>query len=153
MTGLVIRPLALEDHADWTDLWRQYLAFYETELPRTVYVSTWNRLLSESENEFEGLIARDGNGTALGLAHYLFHRDCWAIEDTCYLQDLFVAPAARGTGVGRRLIEAIYADADARGGGKVYWTTQETNRTARLLYDRIAILTPFLKYQRNRVPR
>ena len=54
----------------------------------------------------------------------------------------------RGKGIGRALIEAVYAAADAHGAATVYWMTQDFNATARQLYDRIATLTPFIKYQR-----
>ena len=80
---------------------------------------------------------------------YLFHRHCWKIENVCYLQDLYADPSARGMGVGRALIEAVYEQADAAGAPSVYWMTQEFNHTARQLYDRIGQLTPFIKYQRG----
>jgi GNAT superfamily N-acetyltransferase len=88
------------------------------------------------------------DGKAVGLVHYLYHAHCWRVERVCYLQDLYAAPEARGTGVGRALIEAVYAQADADGAPVVYWTTQDHNTTARRLYDRIGTLTPFIKYQR-----
>ena len=50
--------------------------------------------------------------------------------------------------MGRALIEAVYAEADRRGTPAVYWMTQDFNTTARQLYDRIAKLTPFIKYSR-----
>ena len=88
------------------------------------------------------------DGTPIGLTHYLFHRHCWRVENVIYLQDLYVDPEVRGTGAGRALIEAVYAAGDAAGCPTVYWTTQDFNATARQLYDRIATLTPFIKYQR-----
>ncbi|MEP0508246.1 MAG: GNAT family N-acetyltransferase, partial [Aurantimonas coralicida] len=100
------------------------------------------------DNEFRGLIAEAG-GKPVGLVHFLFHRHCWRVEDVCYLQDLYADPEVRGTGVGRRLIEAVYAAADAAGSPTVYWMTQDFNTTARKLYDRIAAVTPFIKYQRK----
>ncbi|MFT5865243.1 MAG: GNAT superfamily N-acetyltransferase, partial [Gammaproteobacteria bacterium] len=84
----------------------------------------------------------------VGLVHYLFHRHCWRIENTCYLQDLYVAPSKRGTGAGRRLIEAVYSAADAAGAPSVYWLTQDDNAAGRQLYDRVGNLTNFVKYQR-----
>lgn len=145
--GPTIRPLTAADESDWRRLWRAYLAFYETELPEAVYASTFARLLSGRTGEFRGLLAvRDGR--PVGLAHYLFHRTCWAPADTCYLQDLYADPEVRGMGIGRRLIEAVYAAADAQGAASVYWMTQEFNHTARRLYDRIGIKTPFIKYRR-----
>jgi GNAT superfamily N-acetyltransferase len=80
--------------------------------------------------------------------HYIFHRHGWHLADVCYLQDLYVAPEARGTGAGRALIEAVYAMADANGTPNVYWLTQEFNSKARALYDRIGRVTPFIKYVR-----
>ena len=148
-----IRPLRADDRADWGALWRGYLDFYETEVSDEVYEATWARLLSGKDGEYAGLIARERErereGAALGLAHYLFHRHCWRIEDVCYLQDLFVAPGARRGGVGEALIKAVYERADATGAGDVYWTTQHFNASARSLYDRVGRLTPFIKYSRR----
>ncbi|WP_413873665.1 N-acetyltransferase family protein [Albidovulum sp.] len=146
-TDILIRPIGAADESDWRRLWRAYLAFYETELPEAVYAATFARLTSGRSNEYRGLLAIQ-EGRPVGLAHYLFHRSCWSIEDTCYLQDLFADPGVRGTGIGRRLIEAVYAAADAHGAGLVYWTTQEFNHAARRLYDRIGVKTPFIEYNR-----
>ncbi|WP_347313332.1 GNAT family N-acetyltransferase [Defluviimonas sp. SAOS-178_SWC] len=144
---LVIRPIEPGDAADWRRLWRAYLAFYETELPDAVYEETFARLLSGGAGEFRGFLAVL-DGKPVGLTHYLFHRTCWAVADTCYLQDLFADPEARGQGIGRALIEAVYAAADAEGAASVYWLTQDFNTTARQLYDRIGEKTPFIKYKR-----
>ena len=148
MTGLVIRPLAIEDEADWRRLWTAYLAFYETVLPEEIYRSTFARLSGGGSGEFRGLVAVL-DGRAVGLAHYLFHRSCWTLNDICYLQDLYADPDVRGTGIGRALIEAVYEKAAEAGAPEVYWMTQEFNATARRLYDRIAGKTPFIIYQKN----
>ena len=145
--SVVIRPIEAGDEAEWRRLWRAYLAFYKTERPEQVYATTFARLLSENPNEFSGFIALV-DGHPVGLTHYLFHRTCWAEADTCYLQDLYADPEMRGKGIGRALIEAVYAAADTHGAATVYWMTQDFNATARQLYDRIATLTPFIKYQR-----
>ena len=142
-----IRPLQASDQAEWRRLWTDYLAFYKTSVTEPVYASTFARLLGDDRQDFSALVAEGDNGL-LGLTHYLFHRHCWKIENTCYLQDLFVDPAARGTGLGRALIEAVYARADAAGSPAVYWLTQDFNHEARLLYDRIAKVTPFIRYSR-----
>jgi GNAT superfamily N-acetyltransferase len=65
------------------------------------------------------------------------------------LQDLFADPDVRGSGIGRALIEGVYAKAKEAGSPEVYWMTQEFNATARRLYDRIAEKTPFIVYQKN----
>ena len=145
---VTIRPLRPEDRDDWADMWTGYLEFYETSAPTEVYDSTFQRLLGDDPRDFNALIA-EVDGRPVGLVHYLFHRHSWKIEEVCYLQDLYARPETRGTGVGRALIEAVYEAADASGAPNVYWLTQDFNTEARKLYDRIGVLTPFLKYQRG----
>ena len=145
---LAIRPLARADEPEWRRLWTAYLAFYETSLPDKVYRTHFERLLGDDPQDYSCLIA-EVDGRPAGLAHFLFHRHGWRIENVCYLQDLWANPEARGRGAGRALIEAVYAEADRRGCPQVYWLTQDFNQTARNLYDRIGVLTPFIKYQRT----
>ena len=146
-SALIIRPVTAADESDWRRLWRAYLAFYETTLPEALYVTTFGRILSGQPNEYGGLLAIHG-GQPVGLAHYLFHRTCWSVADTCYLQDLYADPSVRGKGVGRALIEAVYSAADRQGAATVYWMTQHFNTAARLLYDRVGVKTPFIEYNR-----
>ena len=145
---ITIRALCAGDEAGWREIWQGYLAFYETSLPDEVYQTTFSRLLSNDPHEFHGLVAERG-GRLVGLVHFLFHRHGWKIEPVCYLQDLYCVPDLRGGGIGRALIEAVYAAADAHGAPSVYWLTQEHNAPARQLYDKLATLTPFIKYQRG----
>jgi GNAT superfamily N-acetyltransferase len=144
---LRIRPLIADDHADWHRLWTAYLEFYNSEVSQDVYESTFARLIGTDPQDYSCLVA-DLDGKLVGLTHFLFHRHCWKVENTCYLQDLYADPDVRGQGIGRALIEAVYDAADQAGHPSVYWTTQDFNTAARHLYDRIATLTPFIKYQR-----
>jgi GNAT superfamily N-acetyltransferase len=144
---VIIRPLRATDQAAWQGLWTAYLEFYGTSVPSDVFTSTFDRLLGDDPQDFSGLVAEQ-DGTLIGLTHYLFHRHGWKIENVCYLQDLYVSPTARGTGCGRKLIEAVYAAADARGAPSVYWLTQDDNAAGRQLYDRVGSLTNFIKYAR-----
>lgn len=144
---LHIRGLRAADEPDWRRLWTAYLDFYETELPESVYRSTFDRLLSEDPREFHGLLALV-DGQPVGLAHFVFHRSCWSVSDLCYLQDLYLAPEVRGRGLGRALIEAVYAAADAAGHPEVYWQTQHFNAVGRRLYDRVGQLSDFIVYER-----
>lgn len=148
MTACTIRPLRPEDRSEWARLWTGYLEYYKTSVPEAVYASTFARLVGDDPQDFNGLIA-EVDGRAVGLVHYLFHRHCWKIENVCYLQDLYADPTVRGQGVGRALIEAVYAAADANGTPAVYWLTQDFNETARKLYDRVAQVTPFIRYNRK----
>ena len=143
--------LVPEDWEGWRYLWAGYLKYYETTVPDAVYRSTFERMLEGNggaANEFRGIIVR-AKGEPVGLVHFLYHRHGWKIENVCYLQDLYVDPAVRGTGLGRMLIEAVYSDADTEGCPSVYWLTQDFNAAGRQLYDRVGVLTPFIKYARK----
>lgn len=142
-----IRTLQSADRPQWNVLWRGYLDFYQTEVPAEVSDLTWLRLL-DPEAPILGFCAARSDGVLLGIVHYLFHPVTWSAGPRCYLEDLFTAPEARGRGVGRALIEAVYAAADRRGADQVYWLTQDSNATARRLYDQVATATPFIKYRR-----
>lgn len=142
-----VRPLARSDEPDWRRLWAAYLDFYEAEVPEDVRAAYFERLLGDDPHDYNGLIA-EVDERPVGLAHYLFHRHGWKKENVCYLQDLYSDPEIRGQGIGRALIEAVFAAADAAGAPSVYWMTDSSNSQARHLYDRIGQLTPFIKYAR-----
>ncbi|WP_137699690.1 GNAT family N-acetyltransferase [Marimonas lutisalis] len=147
MPEITIRPIEPEDYDDWRRLWTGYLDFYEARVSDEVYDTTFKRLCDKGNADQNGFLAL-ADGRPVGLVHYIYHPHNWRVEDVCYLQDLYADPEVRGSGVGRKLIEAVYAAADANGTPSVYWLTQDFNATARQLYDRVAQLTPFIKYQR-----
>lgn len=151
MSARVIRRPTAGDEAEWRRLFTAYLEFYETTVPETVYRTTFARLVSGDPSEPQGFVAEatEDPQRLTGLVHYFFHPHTWRVERVCYLQDLFADADVRGTGIGRALIERVYLAADAAGAPSVYWMTQEFNATARRLYDRIGMLTPFVKYQRR----
>lgn len=145
----MIRDLRPEDRPEWQRLYQGYQAFYGFhDRPAGFYDKAFARLLSGEAGDFHGLVHEDG-GRLLGLVHYVFHPNLWRDEGVCYLQDLFTDPQARGRGVARGLIEAVYAAADARGVSFVYWLTAEDNYAGRMLYDRVAQRSPFIRYQRR----
>lgn len=145
--NLVIRPLEARDEAAWRRLWAGYLAFYDSELSEETTASVFARLVA-GEPHFAFVAEKDG--AVIGFVHALPHASTWALEGYCYLEDLFVDPGVRGTGAGRALIEAVYAEADRRGLPRVYWHTNTGNATARRLYDRVATLSDFIQYRRTR---
>lgn len=145
MTGIIIRPLQMEDRSAWEGLWQTYLTFYEQKLAQEVTETLFGRLLADGHHA--GLVA-ELDGKLVGFAHYLVHDSTWSITPTCYLEDLFVDGAIRGGGIGRRLIEGVYTAADNAGCGNVYWHTHDHNSRARKLYDRIGTLSAFVRYDR-----
>jgi GNAT superfamily N-acetyltransferase len=150
MTAAIkVRPVQPADFNAWMPLWNGYNAFYgrkgETALRVEITETLWRRFFDPNEPVF-ALVA-EGEGNLIGLVHYLFHRDTTRIELTCYLQDLFTAPSERGRGVGRSLIQGVYAFARAAGISSVYWQTHQSNTAGRLLYDKLARHAGFLVYE------
>lgn len=142
-----IRPVTPADHAAWLPLWQGYLDFYQTALPAETSALTWQRFLDPDEPTHAALAWRDGQ--ALGLVQWIFHRSNWLVEHSCYLQDLFVSPELHGSGIGRRLIEHVYAQARAAGAARVHWLTHESNSAAMQLYERIAERSGFVQYRKT----
>ncbi|SEP33052.1 Acetyltransferase (GNAT) family protein [Methylobacterium sp. ap11] len=146
MPSPIIRPLRPDERAAWDPLWQGYLTFYGATVAPEVTDITFARLHDASEPMHALVAERDG--AVIGLVHYIFHRSTWTAGPYCYLQDLFTAQAARGQGVGRALIEAVYAAAREAGASRVYWLTQEANVTARALYDTLADRPGFIQYRK-----
>jgi GNAT superfamily N-acetyltransferase len=152
MTNAVnIRAIAESDRAAWEPLWAGYNAFYDragpTALAPAITQTLWLRFFDPAELVF-ALVA-ERSGQLAGLAHFLFHRSTTRIEPVCYLQDLFTDPALRGRGVGRALIERVYARARDAGASRVYWQTRESNAAGRLLYDKVARHHGFIVYSHD----
>ena len=145
----IIRPLNKTDYPQWLSLWDAYNAFYGrsglTALPEEITLATWERFFDPNEPVHAFVAEYEGN--LLGITHYIFHRSTTAIAPTCYLQDLFTAEAARGKGIGRALINAVYVQAKAAGSQRVYWLTHETNLQAMKLYDKVAEKSGFVVYR------
>jgi GNAT superfamily N-acetyltransferase len=146
MNGITIRALARTDRAQWEPLWQGYLAFYKTSVADDVTDLTFARFFDEAE-PMHALVA-EREGEVVGIVHYIFHRSTWTKGPYCYLQDLFTRDDARGGGVGRKLIEAVYERAKAQGASRVYWLTQESNAAARALYDKLAERSGFIQYRK-----
>lgn len=142
-----VRAINQSDEADWRRLWRGYLDFYETDCDASVTRETLLRLVND--DRYFGRIAFSKNQPA-GFVHCIFHPSTWAPQGYCYLEDLFVAPAVRGQGVGEALMRAAYQEADRRGAARVYWHTHKDNRTAMRLYDRLATRSDFVQYRREK---
>jgi GNAT superfamily N-acetyltransferase len=146
-----IRAIRRSDQAAWRPLWDGYNAFYgregATSLPEAITAATWERFFAADE-PVRALVAEQ-DGHLVGLVHYLFHRSTTRLHDVCYLQDLFTVESARGQGVGRQLIVAVYDAARAQGCSRVYWQTHSTNAAGRALYDRVGEHKGFIVYGRE----
>ncbi|MDD1016177.1 GNAT family N-acetyltransferase [Pseudomonas rubra] len=146
MSSVTLRPVTADDHSVWLPLWQAYQRFYETRIADEVSAVTWTRMLDPNEPTNAALAWVDGK--AVGMVHWIYHRSNWSIENSCYLQDLYVQSEQRGLGVGRQLIEYVYATAKAAGCAKVHWLTHETNATAISLYEQVAERPGFIQFRK-----
>lgn len=142
--AIIIRAARAEDERAWTRLWDAYCEFYETQIPPATTAATWRRIL-DPDHEIATLVAVAGD-EVVGFANYLLHPRTWSEQPACYLEDLFVTPAARGQRAGRKLIERLVALSAEQGWSLLYWLTHETNATARALYDGFAPADGFVRY-------
>jgi len=145
--SITIRPLAADDKQVWLELWQGYLTYYRSKLDAEVTELTWSRLM-DADFGIQGLGAIDESGALVGFVHYLFHPVTWAKGPRCYLEDLFTAQAARNTGAGRALIRAVEDAARAKGADQLYWLTEDHNKRAHYLYNKVAEKTEFIKYKK-----
>jgi len=144
---VTIRAIQEKDKNQWLKLWAGYLEFYKSTISTEQSELTWKRLINNELKMF-GFVAENEDGV-IGFTHCLFRPSTWTETDYCYLEDLFVDPMIRGKGVGRALIDKVVELAREKKSKRVYWTTQEFNKTARVLYDSI---TPVSEYVQYRLP-
>lgn len=145
---MIIRSIAPTDFDQWLPLWQGYNLFYgRPALPEEITHTTWSLFFTALDPIYAMVAEKDEQ--LLGLVHYFFHRSTIQIKPTCYLSDLFTDEAARGKGIGRALIEAVYERAKDAGCPRVYWHTHETNLTAMQLYDKVAERSGFVVYRKQ----
>jgi GNAT superfamily N-acetyltransferase len=143
-----IRDLTAADRAAWNPLWEDYLRFYREDLAPEITDLSFARLSARRDGCF-ALVAVADDGALAGFAHCVLHATTWSRGGTCYLEDLFVDPAQRGTGTARALIEAAAQRGRTEGAQTLYWQTQAYNGRARSLYDHVGRLTSSVLYERE----
>ena len=147
MSETTIRMAKAEDEKRWRVLWAAYIKFYRSEVTEEATANAWKMILDPT-SKMDALVAeREGN--VIGICNYLFHDSTWSTKQICYLQDLFVDPAARGGGAAKKLILACEEKAREKGAFRLYWQTQEFNGPARSLYDTIVPRSSFIVYRKN----
>ena len=142
---LTIRAIEEKDKDQWLKLWAGYLEFYKSTISLEQTELTWKRLINNEQKMF-GFVAESEEGV-IGFTHCLFRPSTWTETDYCYLEDLFVDPNIRGKGIGRALMNKVVELAKEKNSKRVYWTTQEFNKTARVLYDSITPVSEFVQYR------
>ena len=127
--------VASDDKSEWRSLFAGYAEFYKTPLTAEIVDQVWRWLLDPS-NVFEGLIVRDEQNKALGIVHV---RACPRSLSGCeigFVDDMFIDPAARGSGAADALVARLKTLAEERGWPLIRWVTQHFNERGRAFYDR-----------------
>jgi len=141
---VIVRGVEQADRSAWDALYAEYAAFYEVTQTPQMRAHVWDWIMDDA-HEVDGLIA-DADGTLIGFAHIRPFARPLAAQTGLFLDDLFVAEAARGTGAAQALIEAVRQRAEAQGHKTVRWMTAHDNVRARKVYDQVAAPIPFTSY-------
>ena len=143
-----IRKIEARDQARWRVLWDGYCRFYERDVSESITAHTWARIM-DFASPVNAIVAEDVAGDVIGICNYILHENTWTLTPVCYLEDLFVDPACRATGVGKQLIDWLVAEMKTQGWSRLYWNTKENNYRARGLYDKYTPHSGFLRYVIN----
>lgn len=145
---IVVRPAQPSDRDEWARLFVEYGVFYETRFDESVQSGVW-RWITDDSHEVNALVAVDAAGALVGFAHYRRRADTFTAGAGFTLDDLFVAPGARGSGVATSLIDAVARAATLAGGGTLRWITASDNVTAQRVYDRLATRATWVTYEKE----
>ena len=140
-----VRQIAVEDKSSWLKLYLAYLKFYESQAIESSTELLWHRL-TKIEPEIQGLVA-ESNGEILGIAHFHYQLSTWSHTFHCYLEDLYVSEDARGKGLATALIAEVNKSAIEHKCSELFWITKESNHVARKLYDKVAAVSDFVRYE------
>lgn len=141
-----ISKLAVADRADWEALYKAYAVFYHVPMSAEILETVWSWIFSEEE-AFYALIAKDAGGKALGLMHFREMPSPLRGKKVGFLDDLFVTPEARGSGVVEALFAQLEEEARRKGWPLLRWITADDNFRARAVYDKLAKRTMWITYQ------
>ncbi|MES2634932.1 MAG: GNAT family N-acetyltransferase [Pseudomonadota bacterium] len=144
MAAPLIRSALPSDETAWRALWRSYCDFYEAKVPEAVTDRTWQRILDPDSAVM--CVVAEVEGQVYGFANCVVHENTWETQPVCYLEDLFVTPAARSRGVGRALMDWLFNAMRAEGWSRVYWVTRGGNERARALYNQYVPADDFVRY-------
>lgn len=140
-----IVPVESDERAVWEDLYKQYADFYHVDLATGTADAVWGWIHDSNESFWCDLVFNEAD-EAVGFTQYqLMHRSLGGSK-VCYLSDLFVLPTQRKSGYGKALIDHVIANAKQHGIVNVRWLTQDSNTTAKSLYDQYVKQSDFVLY-------
>jgi len=142
---MLTRPPEDHDRADWDRLYAAYAGFYHVEQTQEMRDRVWG-WIHDHEHEVECFVVENDAGALVGLTHFRPFASPLSARVSGFLDDLFVAPEARGSGAARALIEAVADEGRRRNWRVIRSITAEDNARARALYDKLAEATQWKTY-------
>lgn len=152
MTAPLVRPIQPGDRRAWERLFGAYGEFYETAFDADVLAGVWAWLMDAAHPVSAWVAVADASSDGprlVGFAHLRRTDDTFTAGPAWFLDDLFVDPSHRGSGIARRLIAELETHAGAHGGGTLRWITAASNSTAQRLYDDVATRTTWVTYEKE----
>lgn len=134
------------DKTQWQTLYQGYAEFYKVPMNQTILDTVW-QWIEDEQQPFFCLIAKDEQGEALGLMHFREMASPLRGAKVGFLDDLFIAPQARGQGLVTALFARLELEAKEQQWPLVRWITADNNYRARAVYDQVANKTQWLTYQ------
>jgi len=131
-----VRAAEADEVEELLRLMRSYCDFYEFDPPDAGLRELLQSLIGDPE-QGAVFIARDGDGKAVGVATMDWRWSASRGARMGHLEDLFVAPEARGRGIAEALIGACADLCRARGAPALDWLTRPDNTRARAVYERV----------------
>ena len=147
MADVIVRPLEASDESAWRALWQGFQQHFSGAVPPAVSRQAWDMLLDPAQ-PLHGLIAARKDDPC-GLVHYSFTPFAWTASPVCFLQDLYVDDAVRGSGAGRALVRAVYEAAEAAGASNVFWLSDAHDERLKAFYRSVAVETPFVRFMQK----
>ena len=149
MSQTTVRLIAPNDERGWRDLWTTYNASYPRteETMSALTTQNFNRFL-DPDDSVNCVVAISRADEVIGFVTWYLHPSTSHIGGKICMHDLYVDSSIRNSGVGRKLIEFVFAEADRKRIEVVYWFTAAENEVAQGLYGKIAKRTNFVRYER-----
>jgi ribosomal protein S18 acetylase RimI-like enzyme len=144
--AIEVSELSASDRDGWESLYRGYADFYQVPMTPKILDQVWSWIFDNAQ-PFFALIAKDDNGVAVGMMHYREMASPLRGAMVGFLDDLYVLPDSRGSGVVNALFDSLDRSAKQNGWPFVRWITADNNYRGRSVYDKLADRTPWITYQ------
>ena len=141
----MIREIKLRDKEEWKDLYKGYADFYKVEMNEQILKIVWG-WLHDKNHDVKGIVYEHEN-KIVGFAHYRRMPRPLRGKYIGFLDDIYVEPKQRGKKIGEKLIYELNEISKKNNWDLIRWITQDNNRRAKSLYDRVAKKTTWSLYE------